>query len=100
MPITFFVRNIGFVHIVEPGLTAGRWQSDEIQMNLEIFKIHYVERFDFLLHLSKVQHHYSSRNAFQVFFQVKFIVKLIFKMQKFMKPYDFLPIPTIKYYHA
>ena len=24
MPITFFVRKIGSVHVVEPGLTAGR----------------------------------------------------------------------------
>ena len=44
MPITFFVRKIGPVHIIEPGLMAssrqmaGRWQSDEIQVNLEIFK--------------------------------------------------------------
>ena len=29
----------------------------------------YIERFDFLLRLTKVQHHYSSRNAFQVFFE-------------------------------
>ena len=45
MPITFFVRKIGSVHIAEPGLTAGRWQAggrqvvDKIQLNLEILKI-------------------------------------------------------------
>ena len=27
----------------------------------------YIERFDFLLSLTKVQHYYSSGNAFQVF---------------------------------
>ena len=27
-------------------------------------------------------------------------VKLVFKVRKFMKPYDFLPIPTIKYYRT
>ena len=30
-----------------------------------------------LLCSTKVQHHYSSENAFQVFFRVKFIVKLV-----------------------
>ena len=64
MPITFFVRKIGPVHVAELGLTAGRQAggrqvADEIQVNLEIFKV-----------------------------------------QKLMKPYDFLPIPTIKYYRT
>ena len=39
MPITFFVRKIGPIHVAEPGLMAGRLQSDEIQVNLEFFKI-------------------------------------------------------------
>ena len=43
---------------------AGRQVADEIQVNLEIFKNHYIERFGFLLCLTKVQHHYSDRNAF------------------------------------
>ena len=58
MPITFFVRKIGPVHVAEPGLTAGRWQvADKIQVNLEIFNNHcsYIERLDFLLRLTKVQ---------------------------------------------
>ena len=44
--ITFFVRKIGPIHVVELGLTAGRWQAgsrqvaDKIQVNLEIFKNH------------------------------------------------------------
>ena len=93
----------GPIHIAEPGLTltagrevAGRQVADEIQVNLDFFKESlYNERFDFSLRLTKVQHHYSSRNAFQVFFRVKSILKLVFKVRKFMKPYDFLPIPTI-----
>ena len=52
--------------------------ADKIQVNLEIFNKLYIKRFDFLLRLTKVQHHYSSRNAFQVFFRVKSIVKLVF----------------------
>ena len=55
---------------------GGRQVADEIQVNLE--QSLYIERFDFLLHLTKVQHHYSSGNAFQVFYQVKSIVKLVF----------------------
>ena len=50
---------------------GGRQVADEIQVNLEILKNHctvYIKRFDFLLRLTKIQHHYSSRNAFQVFF--------------------------------
>ena len=76
MRITFFVRKIGPIHVVEPGLTAGRQVADEIQVNLEILKnqCSYIERFDFLLRLTKVQHHYSSRNALQVFFRVKSIL--------------------------
>ena len=60
--------------------TGGRQVADEIQVNLEIFKNHctYIERFDILLRLTKVEHHYSSRNAFQVFFRVKYIVTLVF----------------------
>ena len=63
---------------------AGGRQADEIQVNLEFFKNHcmYIERFDFLLCLTKVQHHYSSRNAFQVFFRVKSIVKLVVQSAK------------------
>ena len=46
--ITFFVRKIEPVHVVQPGLTAGgsHWQvdsqqmADETQVNLEIFKNH------------------------------------------------------------
>ena len=83
MPITFFVRKIGPVHIAEPGLmarrqTGGRWQvADEIQVNLEIFNNHCTSKDFFLLRLTKVRHHYSSRNAFQVFLRVKSIVKLV-----------------------
>ena len=48
----------------------GRWQADEIQVKFEIFKNHCTSKDSiFLLHLTKVQHHYSSRNAFQVFFE-------------------------------
>ena len=38
--ITLFVRNIGPIHIAEPGLTADRQVADKIQVNLEIFKNH------------------------------------------------------------
>ena len=45
-----------------PGSLAGRQMADEIQVNLEIFKNH-------------------CRNAFQVFFRVKSIVKLVLKCE-------------------
>ena len=46
---------------------AVRWQSDKIHVNLEILKITVHRKIRLLLRLTKVQHHYSSRNAFQVF---------------------------------
>ena len=48
---------------------GGRQMADEIQVNLEIFKNHYTSKDStFCFVLTKVQHHYSSRNTFQVFF--------------------------------
>ena len=52
------------------------------------------------LRLTNVQHHYSLTNAFQLVFRIKPIARLIFKARNFRKPYDFVPIPTIKYYHT
>ena len=34
------------------------------------------------------------------FFRIKPIARLIFKARNFRKPYDFVPIPTIKYYRT
>ena len=33
-------------------------------------------------------------------FRIKPIARLIFKAQNFWKPYDFVPLPTIKYYRT
>ena len=62
-----------------------RWQANGRQMAVRqntgefgfFKKSLYIERFEFLLHLTKVQHNYSIKNAFQVFFRVKSIVKLV-----------------------
>ena len=43
--------------------------------------VNYTETFDFLLHLAKVQHHYSSTNAFQALFRVKSIARLFLKCE-------------------
>ena len=55
MPITFFVRKIGPVHVAELGLMAGRWQEDGRQMAVRrntgeivnFYKSLYIQRFDF-----------------------------------------------------
>ena len=66
-----------------------------MQVNFETFKTNFIPKHStFLLRLGKVQHDYSSTNAYQALFWVKSIGRLFFK---FMKPYDFLPI-LIKYY--
>ena len=75
MPITFFVRKTGPVNVAEPGLMAGgRQNTGEFGIFLKSL---YIERFNFLLSLGKIQHHYSSRNSFQVLLQIKSIVKLV-----------------------
>ena len=62
-------KKIQPIHIAEPGLTAGRWQAggrqvaDKMQVNLEILKITVHRKIRLLLHLTMVQHHYSSKNA-------------------------------------
>ena len=66
------MRKIGPIHVAEPGLTAGgRWQVAGGRQNTGEFGIFlkslYIKKFDFLLHLTKLHHRYSSRNAFQVF---------------------------------
>ena len=70
----------GALHLAQPGLTAGRWQEGEMQVNFEIFKTNcmYIKTFEFLLRLTKVQHHYSSTNAFQVPFSGKVNCKVVF----------------------
>ena len=38
-PLPLLCKISGAIHLVQPGLTAGRWQvADEIQVNFEIFK--------------------------------------------------------------
>ena len=100
MSITFFARKIGPVHLAKPGLMAGGRQV-AVRRNTGEFgyfkKSLYIERFDFLLCLTKVQHHYSSRNAFQVFFRVKSIVKLVFWSAKIHEAIWFLTDP---YYYV
>ena len=69
---------------MQSGLTAGDRQavrqSDEMQVNFKIFL--YTKTFDFSLRLAKVQHHYSSTNAFQVLFSVKVYCKVVFQSAK------------------
>ena len=37
-PLPLLCEISGVLHLAQPGLTAGRWQADEIQVNFEIFK--------------------------------------------------------------
>ena len=73
-PLPLLCEISGALHLAQPGLTAGRqagWLADKIQVNFEIFKIVYVKIFNLLLHLTKVQHHYSLTNAFKLVFSDK-----------------------------
>ena len=88
----------GALHLALPGHMAS-WQADKIQVNFEIFKV--VKIFDLLLRLTKVQHHYNLTNALQLVFSGKAYCKVDFlKCKIFQKPFNFPPIPTIKYYRT
>ena len=39
LPLPLLCEISGTLHLVQPGLMAGRWQADEIQVNFEIFKV-------------------------------------------------------------
>ena len=64
--------------------------ADEIQVNFK--KLLHIEMLEFLLHLTKAQHYYSSTNAFKL---LKPIVRWFLKVNKIQKPYTFIVIPTI-----
>ena len=77
-----FLHNSGLLHLSSlysyvggrAGGRAGRQgrQADEIEVNFDFFKTHvYIETFNFSLRLTKVRHHYSSTNVFQVVFSGK-----------------------------
>ena len=66
-PLPLSCEISGALHLAEPGLTAGRqagrlagWLADDLRVSFEIFKLS-----EFLLRLTKVQHHYGLTNAFQ-----------------------------------
>ena len=90
----------GALHLAQPGLTAG-WQADEIQVNFEIFKVGCRSKYSTCRF---VLPRYSIITALPMhssrFFRVKPIGRLFYEVQKIGKPYNFLPIPTIKYYHT
>ena len=69
----------GAVHLVLLGLTAGRRNAGEFRIFLNSL---YIKSFDFSLCLTKIQHHYSTTNAFQVVFSGKMCWKAIVKVQK------------------
>ena len=104
--ITFIGEISGALHLAQPGLTAGRQagrqagkQADEIQVNFEIFKVGYRPKYSTCRF---VLPRYSIITALPMhssrFFRVKSIGRLFYEVRKIRKPYNFLPIPTIKYY--
>ena len=38
-PLPLLHEISGVLHLVQLGLTAGRWQADEMQVNFKIFKV-------------------------------------------------------------
>ena len=90
----------GAVHLAQPGLTAGRLagrQADEIQVNFENFKVRNIQL------VASFNQGTASLQPYQCILAIflgKTYCKVDFKAQNFQKPYDFVPIPTIKFYRT
>ena len=71
-PLPLLCEISGALHLAQPDLTAGRL-ADEIQVNFEIFKVGCRSKYptQVSFRLTKVQHHYSLTNAFQLVFSGK-----------------------------
>ena len=52
-PLLLLCEISGALHLAQPGLTAGRWHADEMQVNFEFFKTMYTKTFDFSLRLPR-----------------------------------------------
>ena len=85
-PLPLLCEISGALHLAQPSLMAG-WPSvrpsvrlaDEIQMNFEIFKVGCRSKYSTsVASLTKVQHHYSLTNAFQLNFSGKAYCKVDF----------------------
>ena len=78
-PLPLLCEISGALHLAQPGLTAG-WQAG--RRNTGEFRNFpswlYVEIFDLSFRLTKVQHHYSLTNAFQLVFSDKAYCKVDF----------------------
>ena len=116
-PLPLLCESSGALHLAQPGLTAGRlagrqvgrlagwrlagWQADEIQVNFEIFKVGCRSKYSTCRF---VLPRYSIITALPMhssrFFSDKAYWKVVYDVRKIGKPYNFLPIPTIKYYRT
>jgi len=85
----------GAIHLEHPSLTAGR-QADEIQVNFEIFTIHYTANLRFLALLN--QGTYSIIRAVLMysrwFFQVKLITRPFLRCENLRNHYQSLLYST------
>ena len=91
----------GAVHLALVGLVAGWLAGRQNPGKFQNFKnLLQIEMLGFSLRLTKVQHYYSSTNAFKLVFSAKAYCKVIFRSMKIRKPYIFIGIPTIKYYRT
>ena len=97
-PLPLLCEISGALHLAQPGLMAGWLAGGRAgrlagRRNTGEFRNFQVEIFDLSLHLTKVQHHYSLTNAFQLVFRVKPIARLVFKAQNFPEVIRFSTYP-------
>ena len=96
-PLPLLCEISGALHLAQPGLTAGR-QADEIQVNSKFSKLAVGQNIRLIVSFNQGT---ASLQPYQCipagFFWIKPIARLILKREIFPKPYNFLPIPTIKY---
>ena len=96
-PLPLLCGISGALHLVQLGLMAGMQAGRQNTGEFRNFQFDYRLKS---LTCHFVQHHYSLTNAFQPVFWVKSIARIILKHEIFQKPYNFPPIPSIKYYRT
>ena len=75
LPLPLLCEISGALHLRNPVLREAGRLTDEIQVNFKIFNVGYRSKY---LTLTKVQHHYSLTNAFQLVFSDKAYCKVDF----------------------
>ena len=96
LPLHLLCEISGALHLAQPGLTAGGQAGRQTKYS-KFSKLAVGRNIQLVALFNQGT---ASLQAFKLVFSGKVYCKVVFKVRKFRKPYDFLPIPTIKYYRT